>query len=66
MATNFPILPPLLLSNSRELLPQPDDWESHLCVTNFWFLDESQSNNWQPPEDLVVSGAEKHACDEDV
>eukprot|EP00053_Salpingoeca_punica_P020007 m.205849 g.205849 ORF g.205849 m.205849 type:complete len:897 (+) comp17768_c0_seq2:120-2810(+) len=39
---------------SRELLPQPDDWESHLCVTNFWFLDESQSNNWQPPEDLVA------------
>lgn len=41
---------PVLYGYSPTVIPRPADWEEHINVTGFWFLDTDQS--WQPPRSL--------------
>ncbi len=41
---------PTLVSCSRYVFPQPDDWPAHVHMTGYWFLDEP---GWSPPRELV-------------
>ncbi len=34
-------------------MPVPNDWDDHICVSGYWFL-ETPSSEWEPPEDLVA------------
>ena len=56
-----PFLGPLLSSDagdrlqlygwSKELLPEPPDWDDRRRITGYWFLDREES--WEPPRELV-------------
>ncbi len=41
---------PTLVSCSRFVFPQPEDWPAHVQMTGYWFLDEP---GWSSPPDLV-------------
>ncbi|MCB9456483.1 MAG: glycosyltransferase family 1 protein [Anaerolineaceae bacterium] len=40
---------PCIYGFSPHVIPQPPDWDDHLTVTGYWFLDEP---DWTPPDDL--------------
>jgi len=42
---------PSIYGISSNVMPQPDDWESHLKVTGYWFLNEP--DDWKPTPELV-------------
>jgi sterol 3beta-glucosyltransferase len=42
---------PMLYSYSPSVVPKPPDWDEHVHVTGYWFLDHS--SDWLPPTDLV-------------
>ncbi len=42
---------PVLCGFSTSVFPKPADWDAHVHVTGYWFLDHSP--NWQPPTDLL-------------
>jgi sterol 3beta-glucosyltransferase len=42
---------PTLLAYSEHLVPRPDDWDDHVSVTGYWFLDKP--SGWQPPKALT-------------
>lgn len=52
---------PLLFGISPEILPASPDWEAHVHVTGYWFLDEPA---YQPPEDLsrFLAGGSPPVC----
>ncbi len=41
---------PTIYGYSPSVLPKPRDWDDHIHVTGYWFLDEPA---WQPPARLV-------------
>lgn len=41
---------PFLYGYSPEVVPRPSDWDEHVTVTGYWFLDEA---DWTPPADLI-------------
>ncbi len=41
---------PVVYGYSRHVLPPPPDWSAHICVSGYWFLDDT---HWQPPAALV-------------
>jgi len=43
---------PVLYPFSEQIVPRPADWDDHIHVTGYWFLD--QSSEWQPPADLLA------------
>ncbi len=40
---------PLLFAYSPNILPRPDDWNEHVHITGYFFLDEGR---YQPPQNL--------------
>ena len=38
---------PMLYSYSPSVVPKPPDWDEHIHVTGYWFLDHS--SDWHPP-----------------
>ena len=42
---------PFLYNFSEAVVPVPNDWDDHINVTGYWFLDTLQSE-WQPPQEL--------------
>ncbi len=40
---------PILNGFSPAVVPRPVDWNEHIHITGYWFLEEQ---NWQPPADL--------------
>jgi sterol 3beta-glucosyltransferase len=42
---------PTFYALSPTVLPKPPEWEDHVHVTGYWFLDHEQG--WQPPATLV-------------
>jgi sterol 3beta-glucosyltransferase len=42
---------PMLYGYSPVVVPKPSDWNEHVHVTGYWFLDHA--SDWQPPADLV-------------
>jgi sterol 3beta-glucosyltransferase len=42
---------PILYGFSPSVIPQPPDWDDHIHITGYWFLDSDE--NWTPPQDLV-------------
>ncbi len=42
---------PHFLGYSPLVVPRPRDWDEHVHVTGYWFLD--RENGWQPPEPLT-------------
>jgi hypothetical protein len=42
---------PVIYGYSQVALPRPVEWNTHIHITGFWFLD--QQSRWQPPPDLV-------------
>jgi sterol 3beta-glucosyltransferase len=43
---------PCLYHYSPAVLPKPPDWDKHIHVTGYWFLDHPAA--WTPPADLVA------------
>ncbi|MFN8530658.1 MAG: glycosyltransferase [Anaerolineae bacterium] len=43
---------PALIGVSPLVMPPPRDWESHLHVTGYWFLDTPEG--WEPPAPLTA------------
>ncbi|MDX2078474.1 MAG: glycosyltransferase, partial [bacterium] len=43
---------PTLYGYSNHVLPRPSDWEAHIDVTGYWYLDTYA--DWTPPADLVA------------
>jgi len=52
---------PLLCAYSPIILPRPSDWDEHVHVTGYFFLDEE---NYQPPDELkdFLSSGEAPVC----
>ena len=42
---------PILYGYSPQVLPHPCDWDTHLQVTGYWFLEPPRG--WTPPADLL-------------
>jgi sterol 3beta-glucosyltransferase len=42
---------PILYGYSPQVIPPPKDWDQHIHVTGYWFLEPA--TGWQPPVDLV-------------
>jgi sterol 3beta-glucosyltransferase len=42
---------PILYGYSPAVIPPPADWDEHIHVSGYWFLDPSE--DWTPPTDLV-------------
>jgi sterol 3beta-glucosyltransferase len=42
---------PVLYGFSSSVIPQPPDWDEHIHITGYWFLD--QDDAWSPPQALV-------------
>ena len=42
--------PPVLYGVSSSVIPKPADWDAHVHVTGYWFLEPQ--TNWQPPASL--------------
>jgi UDP:flavonoid glycosyltransferase YjiC (YdhE family) len=42
---------PALYGYSPTVLPRPPEWNEHVYVTGYWFLDTPRE--WQPPRDLL-------------
>jgi sterol 3beta-glucosyltransferase len=42
---------PILYGYSKYVLPRPDDWDSNIDVTGYWFLDAP--SDWTPPSGLL-------------
>jgi UDP:flavonoid glycosyltransferase YjiC (YdhE family) len=42
---------PVLHGFSAHVVPRPPDWEKHVYITGYWFLDPPPE--WRPPADLV-------------
>ena len=40
---------PFIYGFSEILVPRPDDWDEHVHITGFWFVEKS---NWKPDEKL--------------
>ena len=41
---------PILNGFSQHVVPRPADWNEHIHITGYWFLEEKP---WKPPEDLL-------------
>ncbi|GJN87689.1 hypothetical protein Rhopal_000644-T1 [Rhodotorula paludigena] len=47
---------PFLYNFSPVVIPPPLDWRENIHVTGYWWLDnpdDSKSNKWEPPQDLL-------------
>ena len=42
---------PILYGFSPQVLPKPTDWDEHVHVTGYWFLEAT--SGWRPPPELV-------------
>ena len=60
-ASPFRLRSPLLFAYSPNTLPRPCDWDEHIHVTGYFFLDE---NSCQPPGDLAdfIAGGPPPVC----
>lgn len=43
---------PVLYGYSPAVIPRPDDWPPWMQVTGYWFLQETEKEEWRPPPDL--------------
>ncbi|KDN52001.1 glycosyltransferase family 1 protein [Tilletiaria anomala UBC 951] len=43
---------PFLYNFSGAVVPIPNDWDDHVCVSGYWFLDTLQ-NEWEAPLELI-------------
>ena len=41
---------PIIYGYSKHVLPKPIDWDEHLHVTGYWFMDDP---SWRPPQELT-------------